>query len=137
MFGCVHYQHHLRRQRRITTHHVSICCHVGSMMSLAGFITPMQPYTVQSLHEDKKSELMGLYLFSGLVFSWFPPLLFQFLNEIGASMRICLASLNLFFVGGFIFLKMMGDYQDAVDFALSRGDGDDESRESLDCLFQS
>ena len=80
----------------------------------------------------QESELMGLYLFSGLVFSWFPPFLFTFLNEIGASMRIGLASLNLFFAGGFIFLKMIGNYQDAVDFALSRGDGDDESRESLD-----
>ena len=80
---------------------------------------------------------MGLYLFSGLVFSWVPPFLFTFLNEIGASMRIGLASLNLFFAGGFIFLKMIGDYQDAVDFARLRGgDGDDNdawsSAESFD-----
>lgn len=85
----------------------------------------------------QESELMGLYLFSGLVFSWVPPFLFTFLNEIGASMRIGLASLNLFFAGGFIFLKMIGDYQDAVDFARLRGgDGDDNdawsSAESFD-----
>ena len=79
----------------------------------------------------QESELMGLYLFSGLVFSWVPPFLFTFLNEIGASMRIGLASLNLFFAGGFFFLKMIGDYQNAVDFALSRGGcGNDESRTS-------
>jgi MFS-type transporter involved in bile tolerance (Atg22 family) len=77
----------------------------------------------------QESELMGLYLFSGLVFSWFPPFLFSFLNEIGASMRIGLASLNLFFAGGFIFLKMIGDYQDAVDFALSRGGNHDDNDE--------
>ena len=76
----------------------------------------------------QESELMGFYLFSGLVFSWFPPFLFTFLNEIGASMRIGLASLNLFFAGGILFLKMIGDYQAAVDFALSRGSDDyDES----------
>ncbi len=81
----------------------------------------------------QESELMGLYLFSGLVFSWVPPFLFTFLNEIGASMRIGLASLNLFFAGGFFFLKMIGDYQTAVDFALSRGGGgEDESRSSKD-----
>jgi MFS-type transporter involved in bile tolerance (Atg22 family) len=76
----------------------------------------------------QESELMGLYLFSGLVFSWLPPFLFTLLNEVGASMRIGLASLNLFFAGGFIFLKKIGDYQDAVDFALSRGScgGDDD-----------
>ncbi|KAK1746993.1 autophagy-related protein 22 family protein [Skeletonema marinoi] len=68
---------------------------------------------------------------------WVPPFLFTFLNEIGASMRIGLGSLNLFFAGGFVFLKMIGDYQDAVDFALSRGvggDGDDtwSSKDSCD-----
>jgi len=83
----------------------------------------------------QESELMGLYLFSGLVFSWVPPFLFTFLNEIGASMRIGLGSLNLFFAGGFVFLKMIGDYQDAVDFALSRGVGGGDtwsSKESCD-----
>eukprot|EP00986_Skeletonema_menzelii_P005784 scaffold2144_cov149-Skeletonema_menzelii.AAC.4 len=81
----------------------------------------------------QESELMGLYLFSGLVFSWVPPFLFTFLNEVGASMRIGLASLNLFFAGGFLFLKMIGDYQSAVDFALTRdGGSDDECRPSRD-----
>ena len=47
-----------------------------------------------------------------------PSFLFTFLIEIGASMRIGLASLNLFFAGGFFFLKMIGGYQSAVDFAL-------------------
>jgi len=79
----------------------------------------------------QESELMGLYLFSGLVFSWLPPFLFTFLNEIGASMRIGLASLNLFFAGGFIFLKMIGNYQDAVDFASTRESSDDDHGTNL------
>jgi MFS-type transporter involved in bile tolerance (Atg22 family) len=60
---------------------------------------------------------MGIYIFSGLVLAWLPPLLFSFLNEIGASMTIGLASLNLFFVGGFVLLLMIGDYDEAVALA--------------------
>ena len=60
---------------------------------------------------------MGIYLFSGLVPAWFPPLLFTFLNEVGACMMIGLSSLNLFFVGGFILLLRIGNYNDAVAFA--------------------
>lgn len=70
----------------------------------------------------QESELMGLYLFSGLVCSWLPPFLFTVLNEVGLSMRWGLASLNVFFASGFIFLKMIGNYQDAVEFALLRCD---------------
>ena len=63
---------------------------------------------------------MGIYIFSGSVLAWLPPFLFSFLNEIGASMSIGLASLNLFFAGGFIFLLMIGDYNEAV--ALSQNE---------------
>jgi MFS-type transporter involved in bile tolerance (Atg22 family) len=65
-----------------------------------------------------ESEMMGLYLFSGSVLSFLPPLVFTFLNEIGMSMAIGLASLNLFFAGGFIFFVLIGSYNDAVHFAL-------------------
>mmetsp|Transcript_40819 Transcript_40819/g.73583 ORF Transcript_40819/g.73583 Transcript_40819/m.73583 type:complete len:121 (+) Transcript_40819:2-364(+) len=68
----------------------------------------------------QESELMGIYIFSGSVLAWLPPFLFSFLNEIGASMSIGLASLNLFFAGGFIFLLMIGDYNEAV--ALSQNE---------------
>lgn len=65
-----------------------------------------------------ESEMMGLYLFSGSVLSFLPPFVFTFLNEIGMSMDIGLASLNLFFAGGFFFLSIIGNYNDAVHFAL-------------------
>mmetsp|Transcript_32033 Transcript_32033/g.67344 ORF Transcript_32033/g.67344 Transcript_32033/m.67344 type:complete len:90 (+) Transcript_32033:546-815(+) len=63
---------------------------------------------------------MGIYIFAGSVLAWLPPLLFSFLNEIGASMSIGLGSLNLFFAGGFILLLMIGDFDDAV--ALSQNE---------------
>lgn len=65
----------------------------------------------------RETELMGIYLFAGSVVAWLPPLLFSFLNEIGASMNIGLGSLNLFFAGGFILLLMIGDFDDAVALA--------------------
>lgn len=49
--------------------------------------------------------------------AWLPPLLFSLLNEIGASMTIGLASLNLFFAGGFVLLLMIGNYDKAVALA--------------------
>ncbi|KAL3769545.1 hypothetical protein ACHAW5_006297 [Stephanodiscus triporus] len=65
----------------------------------------------------QEGELMGIYIFSGSVLAWLPPLLFSLLNEIGASMTIGLASLNLFFAGGFVLLLMIGDYDEAVALA--------------------
>ena len=65
-----------------------------------------------------ESEMMGLYLFSGSLLSFLPPFIFTCLNEIGMSMDIGLASLNLFFAGGFIFFLFIGDYENAVDFAV-------------------
>ncbi|KAL3781262.1 hypothetical protein HJC23_012812 [Cyclotella cryptica] len=65
-----------------------------------------------------ESEMMGLYLFSGSVLSFLPPFVFTLLNEIGMRMDMGLASLNLFFAGGFAFLSIIGNYNDAVDFAL-------------------
>ena len=66
---------------------------------------------------------MGIYIFSGSVLAWLPPFLFSFLNEIGASVTIGLASLNLFFVGGFALLLMIGDYDEAVALAQVEDDG--------------
>ena len=65
-----------------------------------------------------ESEMMGLYLFSGSVLSFLPPFIFTCLNEIGLSMDIGLASLNLFFAGGLIFFFLLGNYEQAVDFAI-------------------
>lgn len=72
---------------------------------------------------SRYKKLMGIYIFSGSVLAWLPPFLFSFLNEIGASMTIGLASLNLFFVGGLILLLMIGNYDEAV--ALAQVEDDD------------
>ena len=63
---------------------------------------------------------MGIYIFSGSVVAWLPPFVFSFLNEIGASMSIGLASLNVFFAGGFLIFMRIGNYEVAV--ALSQND---------------
>ena len=63
---------------------------------------------------------MGIYIFSGSVMAWLPPFVISFLNEIGASMAIGLASLNVFFAGGFLLLMRIGNYEEAV--ALSQND---------------
>jgi MFS-type transporter involved in bile tolerance (Atg22 family) len=65
---------------------------------------------------------MGIYIFSGSVLAWLPPLLFSLLNEFGASMNIGLASLNVFFVGGFALLYTIGDYDEAVVLAQNEDD---------------
>lgn len=65
-----------------------------------------------------ESEMMGLYLFSGSVISFLPPFIFTYLNEVGMSMDVGLASLNLFFAGGLIFFLFIGDYDKAVNFAI-------------------
>jgi MFS-type transporter involved in bile tolerance (Atg22 family) len=70
----------------------------------------------------QETELMSLYLFCGQVLSWLPPLLFTILNEMGVSMSIGLASLNVFFAIGLACLHNMGSYNVARDQALLRRD---------------
>jgi hypothetical protein len=60
---------------------------------------------------------MGLYLFVNQILAFLPPFLFSLLNETGFSMRWGLASLNVFFVFGLIFLSCLGNYQHAMDRA--------------------
>jgi hypothetical protein len=75
-------------------------------------ITPAGPET----------ELMSVYLFCGQVLSWLPPLLFTILNEVGVSMSIGLALLNVFFVIGLVCLHNIGNYNVASDQARLRQD---------------
>lgn len=75
--------------------------------------------TCQPLTNIFSVQLMGIYIFAGSVLNFVPPLLFSALNEMEVNMSIGLASLNLFFAGGFIFLLMIGDYNDAVTLSQS------------------
>lgn len=47
---------------------------------------------------------MGLFVLATQVFTWFPPLLFSFLNERGWAMPVGLASLNLVFIGALMLV---------------------------------
>ena len=60
------------------------------------------------------AELMGLYLFSGQILTWLPPLLFTILNELGVSQQVGIGSMFFWFLLGLAALCMMGDYRSAV-----------------------
>jgi MFS-type transporter involved in bile tolerance (Atg22 family) len=60
------------------------------------------------------AELMGVYLFSGQILTWLPPLIFTALNEAGISQRIGIGTLAIWFLTGIVFLICIGSYQDAV-----------------------
>ncbi len=60
---------------------------------------------------------MGLYLCACQILGWLPPLVFTAMNEGGLSMRLGLASLNIYFLGSLIVYFLVGDYQLAVERA--------------------
>lgn len=64
----------------------------------------------------QETEMMGTYIFAGQVLAWLPPLLFTILNESGIVMTVGLGSLDVFFIVGFIFLCLIGDYQEASEY---------------------
>jgi UMF1 family MFS transporter len=49
---------------------------------------------------EQNAELSGLYVFSRQVLSWLPPLVFTVLNEKGVSLRIGIASLDIYLLAG-------------------------------------
>mmetsp|Transcript_11739 Transcript_11739/g.22266 ORF Transcript_11739/g.22266 Transcript_11739/m.22266 type:complete len:94 (-) Transcript_11739:312-593(-) len=57
---------------------------------------------------------MGMYLFSGQILSWLPPLVFTAMNEANISIRISMISLLLFWLIAIICLQCMGSYECAV-----------------------
>jgi MFS-type transporter involved in bile tolerance (Atg22 family) len=63
---------------------------------------------------SQSGEFMGLYLFSTIVLTWLPPLVFTILNESGAGMRVGLATLDVWFVLSASMYLCMGSYRDAV-----------------------
>ena len=75
---------------------------------------------VTIIPKGQEVELMGLYFFCCQIFSFIPPLMFTVLNEHGLSMQWGLASLNIYFIVGWLGLQCMGTYQDALDRAQAR-----------------
>ena len=64
----------------------------------------------------QETEMMGTYIFAGQVLAFLPPLLFSVLIEFGVDMKVGLASLDVFFGIGFVFLCLIGDYHRALDY---------------------
>lgn len=67
--------------------------------------------------QGQNAEYMGIYLFFSMILTWMPPLIFTSLNEAGVSERIGLATLNGFFLAGFVSYCVMGGYRDALEGA--------------------
>jgi MFS-type transporter involved in bile tolerance (Atg22 family) len=67
--------------------------------------------------DGQDAELMGLYLFSGQVLTWVPPLVYTALNEAGVSPRVGIGTLSVYFAAGILALVSMGSYRDAVELA--------------------
>ena len=63
---------------------------------------------------DSRAELMGLMMLAASALSWLPPLVFSFLNELGANMAWSMGSLNLFFAVAIVCLAQIGDYNQAL-----------------------
>jgi MFS family permease len=67
--------------------------------------------------DGQDAELMGLYLFSGQVLTWVPPLVYTALNEAGVSPRVGIGTLSVYFAAGILALVSRGSYRDAVELA--------------------
>lgn len=113
----------------------------GSMLGLCkGWLHPMQTalYTT-IIPKGQEVEMMGVYVFCFHIFAFLPPLFFTFLNEEGFSMRWGMASINLFFALGLLFLHQIKDYEEArsqgeaVTRREARGASLVASDRSIDC----
>ena len=64
-------------------------------------------------------ELMGLYMFSRNVMTFFPPMFFTILNEVGIPMWVGISSLAIYSTMGLIGLTTMVDYEIARSLVLT------------------
>ena len=93
-------------------HHKPYAKFFGILWGISmGWLHPMHTVLFLGLIPDNaRTEFMGIYIFCQQALSWLPPLVFTILNEFGASMGIGLASLDIFFLLGFISLQSIGKY---------------------------
>jgi len=91
-----------------------------------GWMYPSQRVLFCTLIPKKQeTELMGLFVFSGQILGWLPPLIFTVMNERGVDMRWGL-SINAFFSAlAFLCTLPMGKYTTALSQVSDKG----ESRE--------
>ena len=64
---------------------------------------------INMIPRGQEAELMGLYILSGQILAWMPPMLFTALNEAGVDMAYCFASLGIFFFVAIVCLLMVGN----------------------------
>ena len=64
---------------------------------------------------EQNAELSGLYVFSRQVLSWLPPLVFTVLNEKGISLRIGIATLDIYLLAGlFAYWRLLASGPSAL-----------------------
>jgi MFS-type transporter involved in bile tolerance (Atg22 family) len=64
---------------------------------------------------EQNAELSGVYVFSRQILSWLPPLVFTVLNEKGVSLRIGIATLNIYLLAGLFAYSRLLASGPAVD----------------------
>jgi len=80
-----------------------------------GWLPPMHTTGfISIIPKGQEAEMMGMFLLCNQILAWLPPLLFTVMNENGLDMAYGMASLNIFFFLGFLFLVIMGDFAKAV-----------------------
>lgn len=65
--------------------------------------------------KSHEAEMMGLYIFSSFILTWFPPLIFTVMNEAGINIRISIASIVVYIILGLICLLLVGNFENAVN----------------------
>jgi len=90
-------------------------CGIGWGLSTGWLLPTERTAFCQILPIGQETELMGLYLCFCSSLVWLPPLIFSAMNEAGIDMRLCFASLNIFFFTSFCLLCCIGDFTKAVE----------------------
>lgn len=89
--------------------HIKYMPLIGALWGVGlGWLLPMhQTAFMTIIPRGQEGELMGMYIFSGQILSWLPPMLFTTINEVGMDMAYGLASLDVFFAGAVLCLFMV------------------------------
>lgn len=110
-----------------------------------GWQLPMNSTSfINMIPRGQEAELMGLYILSGQIIAWMPPVLFTVLNEAGFDMTYSFASLDIFFVISIVFFLIIGSHKkiqfDAVSqydlYHTQEGVGNGAREEALESVLE-
>ena len=85
---------------------------IGGLWGLGlGWLLPMHSTAFMTIipPRGQEAEHMGLYILSGQILSWLPPMVFTAMNEAGMDMAYGLASLDIFFALAILCLLMVNN----------------------------